>query len=132
MLALLSTPNLLEIWVSVACGCLMILLVFLSSTLNPLVYFCFTTQTPSITNYLFKMVSILDFLANLPSVAVAGLCLAPTRYTIFWPSTLGLVSCMTGCVAQATTTLLAATRYWACLLIVVPSNLKLMNVVLEF
>ena len=122
MLALLASPSYLENTLSTLCGVLMILLFLISSTLNPLIYYCFTRQKSSIINYLFKIVAVLDFLANLPSLVVAVLSLSPTRYGVFWPSTLGLVSCVTGCVAQATTTLLAITRYF---LLIIVSNLVL-------
>ena len=110
MLALLPSPSPLETKLSNLCGALMILLFLISSTLNPLVYYCFTRQKPTLTNYLFKLVAVLDFLANLPSAIVAGLALSAPRYGVFWPSTLGLISCVCGCVAQATTSLLAVTR----------------------
>lgn len=116
MLALLPSPSPLEATLSYVCGAVMILLFFISSLLNPVVFHCFTRQESTLTNYLFKLVAVLDFLANLPSVIVAGLALSPPRYGVFWPSTLGLISCVCGCVAQATTSLLAVTRSVCCFL----------------
>ena len=112
MFELLPSPGTLEHTLSNRCGVFMVTMVLVSSTLHPTIYYCFTRQRPSITNYLFKMVAALDFLANLPTAVVAGLAFSPNRYGIFWPSTLGLLSCVCGCVAQATTTLLAITRYF--------------------
>ena len=90
----------------------MLLCVLVSTTLNPLIYFCYTRKPKSIQNFLFKVIAVSDFLTNLiPGIFMIYVFFGTVEFKYTTLTQLPeFLSCTFGCISQVTTSLMAVTR----------------------
>ena len=107
-------PTDLDRALNLVMGCGMILIFLLSSTLNSLVYRYNSYRPANITNFLFKMLSVVDFLTTFYAPWLyASLMFSSEVYPCtsrLTTSTRQLV-CVLGCMSQVITWMLAVTRF---------------------
>ena len=94
-------------------GCLMILFFLISTILNPLLFYSYSTKKQqTIQNFLFKVIAVSDFLTNfVPTIFMAYVFLSTVELRHNLLNQLpDFISCTFGCISQVTTTMMAVTR----------------------